>query len=98
MFNDTGTLGSYISLRGEFGYFPPCPTCWRPPAAQHVAMGLRTLQDQSVRFANFIRIPILIRIIEREAIESEFAHAYHMSFLPLLGSIRGALLNPRALT
>ena len=60
---------------------------WMTPAARHVARGLKKGRGKSARFPNFIRIEMLLRIIQLESIEREFAQALWPSFY-LLGSPR----------
>ena len=81
MFRNTATYGNYVSHLEKCCFFLRFPTTWHTQAVRHVVKGLKKCQDRSFRFHNFIRSPLLMKIIEKETPESEFAQAAMLSFL-----------------
>ena len=59
---------------------PRLPNSWMAPAATHDIRGLGKRRRRSFRFANFIRRRLLIRAIQLESLNSEFAQASFLSF------------------
>lgn len=51
------------------------------PIVRNVANGLKKCRGRSFRFPNFIRIPLLVKIIHRKSSAIEFAQAALLSFL-----------------
>ena len=62
-------------------FFTGSPVSWLTSAVRHVAKGLKKCQGNSFEFPNFILIELLLRIIRRETVVSEFAQACWASFL-----------------
>ena len=81
MFNNKATYGNYISHLRKCCFFLNMPTDWLTPKVCHVAKGLKKSQGRGFRFSNFIRSPLLIQLLHRETIQSEFAQAAFLSFL-----------------
>ena len=84
VFNNTATYGNYVTLLERCCFFLHFPTTWKSPCIRHIAKGLAKCQDKSFRFPNFIRSPLLLRIISHETSvngPSEFAQAAFFSFL-----------------
>ena len=77
-------------------YTPPPPG--RPQCAKHVANGLKKCQNKSFRFRfpNFIRIPLLLRIITHDTAASELAQAAYFPFLSTLRVLSETLALRRA--
>ena len=81
MFRNTATYGNYVSHLEKCCFFLRYPTTWYTAAVRHVVKGLKKCQDRSFRFHNFIRSPLLLKIVEKETPASEFAQAAFLSFL-----------------
>ena len=81
MFNNTATFGNYVSLLEKCCFFLHFPLLGSPPCAKHAAEGLKKRQNKSSRFPNFIRSPLLLRVITHETSASEFDQAAFFSFL-----------------
>ena len=54
---------------------------WLSPAVRHIAKGLAKCQNKSFRLPNFIRIPLVARIIGFEGFSADFAQVAYLSFL-----------------
>ena len=59
--------------------FPRQSTAWFTPAVRHVSRGLKKSQNKSFRFSNFIRIQLLVRLVDHESPSREFAKAAFLS-------------------
>ena len=81
VFNDNATFGNYVAHLQKCCFFLKLPTDWLTPKVSHISKGLKKSQDRSFRFHNFIRSPLLTKIIKHESAESEFAQAAFLSFL-----------------
>ena len=81
VFNDTATFGNYVAHLRKCCFFLKLPTDWFTDKVSHIAKGLKKSQDRSFRFHNFIRSPLLTKLIKHESAESEFAQAAFLSFL-----------------
>ena len=81
VFGNTATYGNYVCHLEKCCYFLRYPTTWSTPVIRHIAKGLKKCQDKSFRFPNFIRSPLLLKIINHESSASEFAQACFLSFL-----------------
>ena len=81
VFGNTSTYGNYVSHLEKCCYFLRLPTTWLTPAIRHIAKGMRKFQDKSFRFPNFIRIQLMLKIIDQDSFASEFAQARFVSFL-----------------
>ena len=84
VFNNTATYGGDISPYWGSAAFvfvrqPP----GSPPCVRHVAKGLKKAQEKRFRLPNFIRIHLMVRIIDHVSAHGEFAQAAFFSFLPL---------------
>ena len=96
VFNDTATFGNYIQHLPKCCYFMRFPTDWLTTCVRHVARGLGKCQDGRFLFRKFTRIPILLKITNRESAVSEFAEAAFFSFLFAIRGPSGALQLRRA--
>lgn len=56
-------------------------TSWMTPVVRHVSNGIKKSQNLGLRFANFIRSQMMVKIADREKPESEFAQAAFFSCL-----------------
>ena len=81
VFNNTATFGNYIPYMQKCCFFLNMSTDWFTPKVRHVAMGLKKSQNRSFRFSNFIRRSLLIQLLRRATVQSEFAKASFLSFL-----------------
>ena len=81
VFSDTATFANYISHLQKVCFFAGLSVDWLTPAVRHVARGLKKCQDTSFKFPNFIRVALLLQIIQHEPADSEFAQAFWLSFL-----------------
>ena len=81
VFNDTATFYNYTLHLQKVCFSIDTSTAWLTQAVRHVDKGLKKCHDKSSKLPNFIRSRLTIRLIRSESIQSEFAHAFLMSFL-----------------
>ena len=81
VFSDAATYANYISPLQKVSCFIGSPVNWMSPALRHVANGLEKCQDTSFEFPNFIQSRLLLSIIRRTTVQSEFAQAFWLSSL-----------------
>ena len=81
VFSNTATYYNYVQHLKNACIFLRLPLNWLTLAVKTIAKGLKKSQDKSFKFSNFIRSDLLLQIIEKLSMDSEFAQACMLSFL-----------------
>ena len=71
VFNDTATYYNYTMHLRKARFFRGTSATWLTPSVRHDAKGIGKCQDKSIRFPNFIRSRLLLRLTKSEAIQSD---------------------------
>ena len=62
-------------------FLPPTPHLAADSCVAHFPRGLKKCQERSFRLPNFIRAPLILRIVDHELPGIEFDHAAFSAFL-----------------
>ena len=85
IFKPNRTFKNYIAHLKKACYLLDLDTKWDTPAIRTIAAGLENSQDRSFAFPNFFFSKDLLRLLDREGVESQF---FQLGFLSYLFSLR----------
>ena len=96
IFNPGGTFRNYVDYLEKVCYYMGHPATWYAPALVSIIKGLKLIGKAKCKFPNFLDSSILVRILNREAKQSEFAQLCYLAFLFALRIPSEALRAMRA--
>ena len=96
IFNEGQTYQSYLNCLRKACFVLRYPIDWYSPAVVYAARCLRAAGKRKIRFPNFIRSELVLRIIKHEGDDSEFARLAYLAFLFAFRVPSEALILQRA--